>query len=75
MSEEEVVTLPADATEDDVRRVRETARIVRRNVRIRREYPGLRDEFGRDEAFNRLAERHSCSVSTVREVVYGRAYG
>jgi len=75
MSTKEVVTLPEDATDDDVRRVRETARIVRRNVRIRRQYPGLRDEHGRDKAFRRLAEQHCCSVSTVREVVYGRAYG
>jgi hypothetical protein len=75
MSEQEVVTLPEDATEGDVRRVKETARIVRRNVRIRRQYPELRDEVGRDEAFRRLARKHCCSVSTVREVVYGRAYG
>jgi len=71
MSEQEVVTLPEDATEGDVRRVRETARIVRRNVRIRRQYPGLRDEHGRDEAFRRLAEKYCCSAATVRKVVYG----
>jgi len=75
MSDQPTVTLPTDATEDDVRRVKETARIVRRNVRIRRQYPALRDEHGRDEAFERLSDRHHCSVSTVREVVYGRAYG
>jgi len=74
MSSEETITLPEDATDDDIRRLKETARIIRRNIRIRRQYPDLRDEYGRDEAFRRLKEQHSCSVSTVREVVYGRAY-
>lgn len=71
MSEEEVVTLPADATEDDVRRVKETARIVRRNVRIRREYPELRDRLGWEDAMMKLADRHGCSFSTVRQVLRG----
>ena len=74
MSSKEVVTLSEDATDDDVRRVRETARIVRRNVRIRRQYPELRDEYGRDEAFRRLAEKHHCSIWTVRDILYDRAY-
>jgi len=71
MSEEPVVTLPADATEDDVRRVKETARIVRRNVRIRRQYEPLKEEHGCWRAYEILAERHSCSTSTVRKVLEG----
>jgi len=71
MSQQKVITLPEDATADDVRRVKETARIARRNAHIRRQYPGLRDEVGQKEAMKRLADRHCCSTRTVRRVVWG----
>jgi len=71
MPDQPTVTLPSEATEDDIRRVRETARIVRRNVRIRNQYPDFRDEQGKWSAYEALAERHDCSVSTVRKVLNG----
>jgi hypothetical protein len=66
-----VVTLPEDATDDDVQRVKEVARIVRRDIRIRRQYPDLRDEIGKWGAIEELADRHHCSTSTVRKAIYG----
>jgi len=66
-----VVTLPPDATDEDVQRVREVARIVRRDIRIRRQYPDLRDELGKWPAIEELAQRHHCSTSTVRKAIYG----
>jgi len=69
--EQPVITLPPDATEDDVRRVEETAKVVRRDVAIRRQYPDLRDEHGKWEAIALLAERHCCSSRTVRRAIYG----
>ena len=66
------VSIPEDASERDERRVRQAAERAKRNAEIREAYPTLRDEHGRDEALEILAERHACSPATVREVLYGR---
>lgn len=66
------ITLPPDATDDDVRRVEELAEKVRRDVRIRRAYPDLRDKHDKWTAIEILAERHHCSSRTVRRVIYAR---
>jgi hypothetical protein len=57
---------PEGASDQDLKRVRQ----VNRNLLIREHYPGLRDKHGRDEAFQLLSERFSCSRATVRKVVY-----
>jgi hypothetical protein len=64
----DTINIPDRASEHDARRIRH----VNRNLRIRRDYPALRDEHGRDEALERLAEREGCSTWTVQEVVYER---
>jgi transcriptional regulator GlxA family with amidase domain len=63
--------MPADAPERDLRRVRQNAEVAERNAQIRRDYPELRDEHGREKAMRQLAERHHCSPRTVERAVYG----
>jgi len=62
--------VPADAPKRDLRRVEQEAEVARRNAQIRRRYPGLRDQHGRDAAMEALADRHDVSPRTVWRVVY-----
>lgn len=64
----ETLPIPEDASEHDEKRIRH----VNRNLRIRRDYPSLRDSHGRDAALRLLAEREDCSRWTVQKVVYER---
>lgn len=70
MSEQITISVPADARERDLRRVEQQAEVARRNAAINREYPTLRDEHGRRKALRLLAQKHNCSVSTVKHVLY-----
>jgi hypothetical protein len=64
----DTLPIPDTASEQDRRRIEH----VNRNLRIRSAYPDLRDEHGRQRAFELLAERHGVSPGTVRRVVYGQ---
>jgi hypothetical protein len=64
----EQLDIPDGASRLDAQRIRQ----VNRNLQIRAAYEQLRDEHGRDRAFDMLAERHGCSRALIREVVYER---
>ena len=63
----DTIPVPSWAGERDVQR----ALHIVRNTRIQCEYGDLRDSHGREEAFQRLADRYGCSKSTVEKVVHG----
>lgn len=58
--------VPAEASEKDRQRIQQ----VNRNIQIRRAYPDLRDEHGRNEAFRKLARRYNVEPPTVKAIVY-----
>jgi len=58
--------IPDEASEQDARRIKQ----VNRNLRIREEYPSLRDKHGRQRAWEILGDRYSVSSSTARLIVY-----
>jgi len=62
----DTLPIPDAASERDAQRIRQ----VNRNVAIRRSYPELRDEYGRDKALEILADRHNVSPGTARRIVY-----
>lgn len=64
----DTLPVPDELPERDRQRVEH----VNRNIRIRSAYPSLRDEHGRDEALQRIAQKEDVSTALVREVVYGR---
>jgi hypothetical protein len=65
------ITVPADAPERDLRRVRQEAKVAARNAAIARAYDKLLDDYSYREAMRRLAEQHDTSVRTIRRVVWG----
>lgn len=65
------IEVPSDAPDRDLRRVRQEAEVATKRAKMRRAYPDLRDEYGRDEAMRRLASRHCCSPRTVERAIYG----
>ena len=58
--------IPDEASEQDAKRIRQ----VNRNLQIRDDYPELRDQHGRQRAWEILGERYGVSPSTARLVVY-----
>lgn len=65
------IEVPADAPDRDISRVEREAQVATRRAQIKRQYPGLRDQHGRDKALEILQERHGESVRTIRRVLYG----
>ena len=62
----QTLDIPEGASEQDAKRIKQ----VNRNLRIRAEYPKLRDEHDRQRAWKMLGERYGVSPSTVRLIVY-----
>jgi len=62
----DTLPIPEAASEQDAKRIEQ----VNRNLRIRAEYPKLRDEHGRQRAWEILGNRHGVSPSTARLIVY-----
>ena len=62
----DLTALGPHLSDADRARIAESAR----NARLRRDYPALRDQYGRGPALARLAERESLSVERVRTIVY-----
>jgi len=66
MSNTDLLPAPEEASERDRQRLDQ----VRRNVRIRRQYPPLRDEHGREKALQILSDRHDVTPGTARRIIY-----
>jgi len=64
----DTLPIPDAASEQDAKRIKH----VNRNLQIRRSYPNLRDEHGRDQALQILSDRHDVSPGTARRIVYGQ---
>jgi len=64
----DTLSIPDDASERDAQRIRQ----VNRNISIRQQYPKLKRRLGWQQAQEKLAERHDCSIHTVRKVLEGR---
>lgn len=71
MAETVTFEVPVDAPDRDLERVEREASVARRNAEIRRRYESLRDEHGRMDAYEQLADTYHVSPRQVRRIVYG----
>jgi len=64
----ELLPVPEKASDKDRQRIEQ----VNRNLKIREQYPRLREEHGWQRAQSVLADRHHCSTHTIQKVLEER---